>query len=69
LTPAGIPGQPCGSFAGKIAAIVQTIEIICAGATISLVTTTTEAVSVVITTTTEAVSVVTTTTSTIAGCD
>lgn len=58
LVPSGIPGQNYGSFAGKVAAIVQTIEIICAGATVSLVTTTTEAVSAV-----------TTTTGTVTGCD
>jgi len=58
LSLTGIPGQPYSSFAGKAAAIVQTIEIICAGATVSLVTTTTEAVSMV-----------STTTGTVTGCD
>lgn len=58
LVPSGIPGQNYGSFAGKVAAIVQTVEIICAGATVTLVTTTTETVLVV-----------TTTTATITGCD
>jgi len=58
LIPAGIPGQNYGSFAGKEVAIVQTIEIVCAMATVSLVTTPSVAISVV-----------TTTTATVTGCE